>query len=81
MLTILKKFDIIIIESEREERKMANVVILMIIMGLYFICSVWATIDEKIERVHFERARQRREFLKKHPNYCIDYDGSLVKKD
>ena len=50
----------------------------MIIMGIYFICSVWATIDEKIEKIHFERARQRREFLKKHPNYCVDYDGSLV---
>jgi len=58
---------------------MNEIIILAMIMGAYTICGIWAMIDEKIDRVKRERRRQRKEFVKAHPNYGLDYEGNLVK--
>lgn len=58
---------------------MSEIFIFCVFILIVGFCCIWAYIDEKIEKIHRERNRQRREFLKSHPNYGIDYAGNIVK--
>ena len=77
-MTKIKKFVIIIIENEREGKRMSPVTVLAIIMGVIGVIMIITDIAETTAESRFFH---RQDWLKRHPQYKEDRDGNLHRID